>query len=71
MYILFISYLFNNPLFFHKKKGGIKAVVWTDVVQGAIMIGSVALFCFLGAQKVGGFSEVINRAAMGGRLNVE
>ncbi|XP_054091958.1 sodium-coupled monocarboxylate transporter 1 isoform X1 [Zeugodacus cucurbitae] len=50
--------------------GGIKAVVWTDVFQGAIMIGSVAVVCFLGTKKVGGFNEVINIAARGGRLDV-
>lgn len=51
-------------------KGGIKAVVWTDVVQGALMIGSVALVCVLGTIKVGGVGEVLNIASKGSRLDV-
>ncbi|XP_017488496.1 PREDICTED: sodium-coupled monocarboxylate transporter 2, partial [Rhagoletis zephyria] len=51
--------------------GGIKAVVWTDVVQAAIMIGSVTLVGVLGAKKVGGVNEVLRIAAEGGRLSVD
>ncbi|KAI8124518.1 Sodium-coupled monocarboxylate transporter 2 [Lucilia cuprina] len=50
--------------------GGIKAVVWTDVVQAAIMVVSVVLVGILGAYKVGGFGEVFRIAAEGGRLDV-
>lgn len=51
--------------------GGIKAVVWTDVVQGAIMLISVLLVGVLGTMQAGGLSSVLESAAKGGRLNFE
>lgn len=50
--------------------GGIKAVVWTDVIQGGVMLGSVIVVAIVGTANVGGFSEVLTRAAAGGRLNL-
>ncbi|XP_065354579.1 sodium-coupled monocarboxylate transporter 2-like [Calliphora vicina] len=55
---------------FYTMFGGIKAVVWTDVVQAAIMVVSVVLVAVLGANKVGGFGEVFRIANEGGRLDV-
>ncbi|XP_061392469.1 sodium-coupled monocarboxylate transporter 2 [Musca vetustissima] len=55
---------------FYTMFGGIKAVVWTDVVQAAIMVVSVTLVGLLGASKVGGIGEVFRIAADGGRMNV-
>uniref|UniRef100_T1GDF5 Uncharacterized protein n=1 Tax=Megaselia scalaris TaxID=36166 RepID=T1GDF5_MEGSC len=37
--------------------GGIKAVVWTDVVQGFIMLASVVVVASFGIYKVGGFQQ--------------
>ncbi|TDG42421.1 hypothetical protein AWZ03_011142 [Drosophila navojoa] len=51
--------------------GGIKAVVWTDVVQGAIMLISVLLVGVLGTMQAGGLSSVLESANNGGRLNVD
>lgn len=48
--------------------GGIKAVVWTDVVQAAVMVGSTALSVYMGVRNVGGLSNVFNIAKEGGRL---
>uniref|UniRef100_A0A4W3JZV3 Sodium-coupled monocarboxylate transporter 1 n=1 Tax=Callorhinchus milii TaxID=7868 RepID=A0A4W3JZV3_CALMI len=49
--------------------GGIKAVVWTDVVQICVMMaGLVALF-IQGTIHVGGFGKVWSIAESGGRLN--
>lgn len=50
------------------EKGGIKAVVWTDVVQAFVMVLSILLVAFYGVQKVGGLTEVWHRAVDGGRL---
>lgn len=50
--------------------GGIKAVVWTDVVQGSIMVASVLAVAILGIMKLGGISEVFNRAYQTGRLDL-
>ncbi|XP_021704595.1 sodium-coupled monocarboxylate transporter 2 isoform X2 [Aedes aegypti] len=55
---------------FYTMLGGIKAVVWTDVVQGVIMFASCFLVVAVGVIKIGGFGEVFTRAAAGDRLNV-
>uniref|UniRef100_A0A1I8PAT2 Sodium/solute symporter n=1 Tax=Stomoxys calcitrans TaxID=35570 RepID=A0A1I8PAT2_STOCA len=54
---------------FYTMLGGIKAVVWTDVIQAGIMITSVVLVGVLGTLKVGGLSKVLENAAEGGRLD--
>ncbi|TDG42422.1 hypothetical protein AWZ03_011143 [Drosophila navojoa] len=55
---------------FYTMIGGIKAVVWTDVVQAGIMVLSVVLVGFLGARRLGGLGEVWRIAGEGGRLDV-
>ncbi|XP_034662722.1 sodium-coupled monocarboxylate transporter 2 [Drosophila subobscura] len=55
---------------FYTMFGGIKAVVWTDVIQAAIMVVSVVLVGTMGAYRVGGFAEVFRIAGEGGRLDV-
>ncbi|KAH8382313.1 hypothetical protein KR009_002884 [Drosophila setifemur] len=55
---------------FYTMFGGIKAVVWTDVIQAAIMVVSVVLVGVMGASRVGGLSEVFRIAGEGGRLDV-
>ncbi|XP_055297867.1 sodium-coupled monocarboxylate transporter 2-like [Sitodiplosis mosellana] len=48
--------------------GGIQAVVWTDVLQAAVMLGSVLIIAFYGIMDVGGVEEVWNRAVNGSRV---
>uniref|UniRef100_A0A1I8Q1U6 Uncharacterized protein n=2 Tax=Stomoxys calcitrans TaxID=35570 RepID=A0A1I8Q1U6_STOCA len=55
---------------FYTMLGGIKAVVWTDVVQAGIMISSVVIVGISGIFKVGGLSQVIENAAEGGRFDL-
>jgi SSS family solute:Na+ symporter len=51
--------------------GGIKAVVWTDVVQFFVyMLGAVAALLVIGSQVDGGLGGVLARAADDGRLRV-
>ncbi|KAM8706330.1 hypothetical protein ACLKA7_010584 [Drosophila subpalustris] len=50
--------------------GGIKAVVWTDVVQAMVMVFSVVLVGILGTFRLGGLGEVLRIADEGGRLDV-
>lgn len=50
-------------------QGGIKAVVWTDVVQAAIMLGSTVLSVYMGVRDVGGLSNVFSIAEKGGRMD--
>ncbi|XP_037824171.1 sodium-coupled monocarboxylate transporter 2-like isoform X1 [Lucilia sericata] len=54
---------------FYTMLGGIKAVVWTDVVQAGIMLSSVILVAVLGTLKVGGLNKVLEYADEGGRLD--
>ncbi|XP_055303103.1 sodium-coupled monocarboxylate transporter 2-like isoform X2 [Sitodiplosis mosellana] len=48
--------------------GGIQAVVWTDVLQGFIMLSSVVIVNWFGVSDVGGLGEVWNRAVDGDRI---
>lgn len=50
------------------RQGGIKAVVWTDVVQAFFMVLSIVLVALYGVQQVGGLTVVWDRAVAGGRI---
>ncbi|CAG9796745.1 unnamed protein product [Diatraea saccharalis] len=52
------------------KKGGLKAVVWTDVIQTLIMVGAIILVIIKGTIIVGGFQEVIKRNWDTGRIEL-
>lgn len=49
-------------------KGGIKAVIWTDVLQCILMFVGVIMVIITGLIEVGGFGEVFRRANEGQRL---
>lgn len=66
--IHFINILVSAVCVFYTMIGGIKAVVWTDVIQAGIMVSSCVLVCLLGITKVGGLSEVWRRAEDGNRI---
>lgn len=51
-------------------QGGVKAVVWTDVVQAFVMIFAMLVVFILAVQRVGGVSEVVERAIAGNRLTM-
>lgn len=48
--------------------GGIKAVVWTDVIQIILMYGTLILIVVKGTMNVGGLSVVIERNYNSGRI---
>ncbi|XP_026465203.1 sodium-coupled monocarboxylate transporter 1-like [Ctenocephalides felis] len=48
--------------------GGIKAVVWTDVMQAGVMVTSCLSVAILGVIRVGGMGEVWRIANEGGRV---
>ncbi|KAJ9575571.1 hypothetical protein L9F63_007579 [Diploptera punctata] len=50
--------------------GGIKAVVWTDFLQGVTMVLASILVIILGLIDVGGFDVVWQRSNEGGRLKL-
>uniref|UniRef100_A0A1A9WF67 Sodium-dependent multivitamin transporter n=1 Tax=Glossina brevipalpis TaxID=37001 RepID=A0A1A9WF67_9MUSC len=60
--IHFINGIVCSICVFYTMLGGIKAVVWTDVVQGVVMLLSVMLVFALGVAKVGGLGEVFRLA---------
>lgn len=55
-----------NSIFFKQKKN--ISVVWTDVLQATVMIGSVVIVAVLGINSSGGLGEVWNRAVEGKRI---
>lgn len=48
--------------------GGIKAVVWTDVLQAGVMIMSSFIIFAIAVWKIGGFEVIIDRAEDGERI---
>ncbi|XP_024083167.1 sodium-coupled monocarboxylate transporter 1-like [Cimex lectularius] len=53
---------------FYTTVGGLKAVVWSDTLQGGLMIFSIIAVAWTGAWKMGGFGNVFKAAYEGGRL---
>ncbi|KAH8246839.1 hypothetical protein KR032_001861 [Drosophila birchii] len=47
---------------FYTSLGGLKAVVWTDVVQAVSMVGALALVAIKGTRDIGGPAVVLERA---------
>uniref|UniRef100_A0A6P4FGM2 Sodium-coupled monocarboxylate transporter 1 isoform X3 n=1 Tax=Drosophila rhopaloa TaxID=1041015 RepID=A0A6P4FGM2_DRORH len=54
---------------FYTCVGGLKAVIWTDVIQSFVMFGSILAVCIKGTLDVGGLGVVLDRNDSGGRLN--
>lgn len=55
---------------FYTMLGGIKAVVWTDFLQGLVMVVSMLTTITLGVINVGGFGVVWERCRLGGRIRI-
>ncbi|XP_011685074.1 PREDICTED: sodium-coupled monocarboxylate transporter 1-like isoform X1 [Wasmannia auropunctata] len=53
---------------FYTTLGGLKAVVWTDTIQTAMMFGAVITVVILGTARVGGVAEVWRRNTDTGRI---
>ena len=51
-------------------KGGLKAVLWTDVFQAFVMLASLAVIAGKGIHDVGGLDIIWDRASEFGRLEV-
>ncbi|KAH8418031.1 hypothetical protein KR222_010822 [Zaprionus bogoriensis] len=66
-----INTIVSSICVFYTMLGGIKAVVWTDVVQAGVMLLSVVMVGVLGTLRTGGLSAVIENASEGGRLNFD
>ncbi|XP_065354831.1 sodium-coupled monocarboxylate transporter 1 [Calliphora vicina] len=55
---------------FYTGLGGLKAVVWTDVVQTISMVGALILVAIKGSMDIGGASKVIQEAWDSGRIEM-
>ncbi|XP_054745208.1 sodium-coupled monocarboxylate transporter 1 isoform X2 [Anastrepha obliqua] len=55
---------------FYTCVGGLKAVVWTDVLQTVVMVGSIILVIIKGTADVGGLAIVWQRNLEGRRIEV-
>ncbi|KYN10745.1 Sodium-coupled monocarboxylate transporter 1 [Trachymyrmex cornetzi] len=53
---------------FYTTLGGLKAVVWTDTIQTAMMFGAVITVVILGTARAGGVAEVWKRNVDSGRI---
>ena len=53
---------------FYTSVGGMKAVVWTDVFQMAVIVAGVVAIISVGAWEVGGLGEVFRISGENGRL---
>ncbi|EDV42912.2 uncharacterized protein Dana_GF16785 [Drosophila ananassae] len=53
---------------FYTTAGGLKAVVWTDVIQTVVMVGAILFVIIKGTIDVGGVGVVIQRNLDSGRL---
>ena len=49
-------------------QGGIKAVIWTDVVQCSLMVVGLLIVIVVGSIDAGGIAEPFRAANAGGRL---
>jgi Na+/proline symporter len=47
-----------------------KAVVWTDFLQGIVMVVSSVAVIIIGIVHIGGFGELWDRSSRGGRIRV-
>lgn len=56
------------PLKFNVLQGGLKAVVWTDVIQTFIMVGAMILIIVKGTIDIGGISVLWQRNWDSGRI---
>lgn len=63
-----LEYILTSNLTCFIVKGGLKAVVWTDVIQTGIMVGAMIIVIVKGTADVGGLSVVIERNSAGGRF---
>ena len=52
-------------------QGGMKAVIWTDVFQGVVMLAGMTTIIVVGTVKVGSLGQVFDLAKKGHRLDIE
>lgn len=61
----------NDVTFYVFLQGGMKAVIWTDVFQGVVMLVGMIAIIIVGTVKVGSLGKVFDVAYKGHRLELE
>lgn len=56
---------------FYTTIGGLKAVVWTDMLQFCVSIGAIIAVLYMGLISAGGIGNVFNKAAEGERFHID
>lgn len=57
-----------NSTLVGRLQGGVKAVIWTDVMQAFVMVFALLMIMVCAVMRIGGISETIDRVIEGGRL---
>lgn len=65
------SCVHRTPNFERVFQGGIKAVVWTDVLQMLLMIGGFAMVLISGIVDYGGLANLFRLAGEHGMMDLE
>ncbi|BET02958.1 Sodium:solute symporter family [Nesidiocoris tenuis] len=66
--VQWVSIVVSLVCIFYTTLGGLEAVVWTDTIQGLLMVLSVIVVLTVGTLRVGGVGEVIKVALEGDRI---
>ncbi|KAF6202590.1 hypothetical protein GE061_002988 [Apolygus lucorum] len=66
--VQWVSIVVSLVCIFYTTLGGLEAVVWTDTIQGFMMVLSIATVLIVGTIRVGGVGHVIATALEGGRV---
>uniref|UniRef100_A0A146KR03 Sodium-coupled monocarboxylate transporter 2 n=2 Tax=Lygus hesperus TaxID=30085 RepID=A0A146KR03_LYGHE len=66
--VQWVSIVVSLVCIFYTTLGGLEAVVWTDTIQGLMMVMSIATVLIVGTIRVGGVGHVITSAMEGGRV---
>ncbi|KAF6214647.1 hypothetical protein GE061_009390 [Apolygus lucorum] len=65
-----ITLIISSSCIFYTTLGGLKAVVWTDTVQGVLMIISTIVILVVATTRAGGVTQVLSSASARGRLEI-
>uniref|UniRef100_A0A0A9XZQ7 Sodium-coupled monocarboxylate transporter 2 n=1 Tax=Lygus hesperus TaxID=30085 RepID=A0A0A9XZQ7_LYGHE len=67
---LWITLMVSSVCIIYTTLGGLKAVVWTDTIQGVLMIVSTSVILVVGTVRAGGVTKVLSTASAAGRIEI-
>ncbi|CAH1367545.1 unnamed protein product, partial [Tenebrio molitor] len=65
-----VSFVVCGICVFYTAIGGLRTVIWTDVLQFVVVFGSLASIFVISVRELGGFQTIWMRAVDGGRLEI-